>query len=201
MGDFLVNCIKVIVALLLIPIVVAGLLAFYGHLEMYPAPMKDFFSGGMLAFLITFLFLYQFWGVFEFGQKIMTNIFKFLSPLDRIVSYLFPFYVVVVMILFFISTRFVQTHAHDHFFVFFVGFALTMHWLLVAQELQQAEKALIKPNYLLLITVIFIFNLCLTILLFDLIQGEFSFPSFVNETYRNAKDLYTFSFEKVITLK
>ena len=123
MGEFIITLMKFFLAVLLLPIVIAAFIAFENHLGMYPTSHGEFFRWGIMAFLVTFLFLYQFWGVYEFGQRNMQNLLSFLSPLDRIVSRLVPFYLTIILLLFYATKTFLGVSKVSPYYMFFVGFA------------------------------------------------------------------------------
>jgi len=175
MGEFIVTMFKFIFAVLLLPIVIATFIAFQEHLTMYPASYSEFFRWGVFGFLITFLFLYQFWGVYEFGQRNMQGLFSLIEPANRFVSRIIPFYLTIIMLLFFgTKLLFGSTHVNPYY-MFFAGFAFAMHILLTAQEMQDEEKTPIKPTYLFWMSISFISIIMVTVLLFDLVFDKWSF--------------------------
>ncbi|VAX37930.1 hypothetical protein MNBD_UNCLBAC01-414 [hydrothermal vent metagenome] len=190
MSNIFLTIIKSIFALLILPIIIASVTVVQGHFVHYPNIYQEFFFWGMLAFLITFLFLYQFWGFYEFGQKAMKTIFGFMSPLNRFMSTSIPFYFTVTMIAFWAIKNFFQTNNYDHHFIFFAGFALTMHILMTAQNLQEQEKTPIKPTYLFTISLSVLINILLSILLMDLASGRWTFPVFFNELIKQTQHTY-----------
>ena len=197
MGDFLLNFIRFLVAVLLSPLVYGCVVSFYKHLGTYPSVYEDFFRWGQVAFIFTFLFIYQFWGVYEAGQKAMTQIFKFLTPFERMISYLLPFYIVIIFAAFYVTTTFFATNRYDPYFMFFAGFALTMHVLLSAQDMQDQEKTSIKPAYLFNMSGVFILNVFLMVLLLDLILGKFTFPKFAEGMLLVTRYVYVMIFNRI----
>ena len=201
MGDFLIGLIKIFLATLLIPVVIASVLGFQNHLTTYPMEYQDFFLWGIMAFLLVFLFAYQFWGVYEFGQKIMGDIFKFSAPFNSIISYVLPFYFIIIMFLFYATTEFLGIKRYDPYFMFFSGFSLAMHTFLSAQDLQEQEKTPVKPSYLLTICVVVILNIVLMVLFMDLILGKWTFPAFFETTWQGVQNKYDFILHQMIDVK
>ena len=97
MGDTLLTFGKFILAVLLIPIVLACGIAFEAHLSRYPSSYQDYFIWGVSAFILTFLFLHQFWGVYESGQKMIRSFFGFLAPLNNIFAILISVYLIFIL--------------------------------------------------------------------------------------------------------
>jgi len=181
---------KFFVAVILLPVVYASAVSFKLHLAHYPSAYDDIFSCGLGAFLLIYIFVYQFDAVNEFGQKISQGLFKVFSPFDRLISYLFPFYPIVICALFFVNKNFLKIEANDDYFLFFIGFSIAMHILLTAQNLQVEERTAIKPHYLLNIALIFIFNAALLVLLLDTINLKMTFPKYFSLVLENSKEIY-----------
>ena len=190
MGDALLNAVKFVLAVLLLPAVWACGAVFHEHITAFPRVYGDFFLWGVFGFLLLFLFFNPFWGVYELGQKITSGLFQFVSPVNRFIANVVPFYVTVILLIFYVTANFLDINSYDHYFIFFAGFSLMMHILLTAQDLQEQEKAFIKPAYLLTMTIVFILTLVVTVLLFDLVFKEFTFPEFVRSVMSDAWDIY-----------
>jgi len=201
MGEVLLNAIKFCLAILLIPIVIACAVTFRSHLTFYPSSYQDFFLWGFFAFVLSYLFVYQFWGIYDFGQKIVANIFSFFSPFNRIVSFLLPFYMIVNFLILYVMHTFFNLNSYDHYFIFFGGFFFTMHILLVSQELQEQEKSSLKSGHLFMMSVVFIVNIFLLILLIDLATEELTLRRFFSDMLEYAEDIYIMAFNRIVFLK
>lgn len=201
MSDALFTLIKFILAILLLPVVWACGTVLYGHITEFPGSYGEFFLWGMLGFLLFFLFFYQFWGVYEFGQKITSGLFQFATPLTRVMAYTVPFYLTVILLAFFAVKVFLDINSYDHYFMFFAGFTFTLHILLTAQDLQEQEKALIKPAYLFMMMVAFIGLTCVVVLLFDLAFQKWTFPEFFQSVVSESWDNYYLTCKKMLFVK
>ncbi|MCA9406477.1 MAG: hypothetical protein KC684_08065 [Candidatus Omnitrophica bacterium] len=197
----MINFIKFIFSVLLAPLILAAALSFQKHLSGYPMNYEDFFIWGVIGFLFIFLFVFQVWGVYETGQRISESIFRFLSPIDRFAAYMFPVYLLITFVLFYITVNFFNTNKLDHYFMFFIGFLFSMHTLMTAQDLQEMEKTPIKPNYLFLMSLIFLANVSVVILLVDLVFHKYTFPEYLKETLDMARNFYELSFKKLMFFK
>ncbi len=200
MREFFITFLKLLLAVLLVPVVFACIISFKNNLVTYPQNYNEFFLWGASAFLLIFLFAYQFWGVFEFGQGIISGIFRFAVPADRVLIKLISFYLIFVLLLFFFVRSVLEVYSQDHFFMFFTGFFFSMHILLVAQQMQDAEKTPIKPSYLFWMSIVVIFNICLITLSLDFILEKSTFVSVFKSVvsmsegiYRDCFDAITFS--------
>jgi len=190
MGIYLIGIIKIALAIILLPLVIACSMTLQGHIESLPNTYQGFFIWGMVAFLFVFLFLYQFWGFYEFGQKITQGLFRFLAPIEKYFAYMLPFYLIATLILFYIIKIFFKTDMYDPNFMFFTGFTFLLHIILSAQDLQQQETSSFKWAYLFVMCLVFIINVCILVLMLDLIIGEFTFPQFLKTMISGASDLY-----------
>ncbi|HLF17551.1 MAG TPA: hypothetical protein VI749_01495 [Candidatus Omnitrophota bacterium] len=199
MGDFILTMLKFFLAVLMLPIVIATFVAFESHLTTYPASYAEFFRWGIFGFLVTFLFLYQFWGVYDFGQRMMQGLMSFLQPADRLISRLVPFYLTIVLLLFYVTKTLLGASNVSPYYMFFVGFAFAMHILLTAQEMQEEEKTPIKPTYFFWMSLVFVAVICLTVLLFDLVFDKWSFFKFITGVKTTAENIYRLSFERAFS--
>jgi len=193
MGDFIITMLKFFLAVLMLPVAIASFVGFESHLANYPSSYGEFFRWGIFAFLVTFLFLYQFWGVYEFGQRMMQGLFSFLEPAQRVVARMVPFYLTIIMLLFYISKTFLGVSKVSPYYMFFVGFCFAMHILLTAQDMQQEETTPIKPTYFFWMTVTFVAVILLTVLLFDLVFDKWTFMKFLQEVRETAENIYRMS--------
>ncbi len=200
MRDFFISFMKLLLAILLVPIVFAGIVCFKYNLVSYQSNYNEFFLWGASGFLLIFLFAYQFWGVFEFGQGIISGIFKFAVPVDRILVKLLPFYLIFVLGLFFFVRSILGVNTQDHSFMFFSGFFFAMHMLLIAQQMQDEEKTPIKPSYLFWMSIIVVVNICIVTLSLDFILEQSSFLKVCKSVMTMSKGIYVDSF-KVITFR
>lgn len=201
MGEFILTAVKFVLAVVLLPLLWACAILIQDQLRLYPAGYDEFFLWGVLGFLLVYLFIHQFRGTYEFGQKIIGAVFKFTSPFDRLLTSILPFYLTVILLFFYAVTAFLGIDTYDHYFMFFTGFAFTMHILLAAQDLQEQEQGPAKPGYFLTMSLVFIFNVFFLVLLLDLAAGELTFPKFFMTVVKEAKSVYVLVFEKFFLMK
>jgi hypothetical protein len=197
MGDFIISLVKIVFFIVLLPVIFATVTTFQNHLANYPDLDLQTFLFGAYVLVMIFLFFYQFWGVYEFGKNIMNNLFKFLAPFDKLLLNILSFYVLVTMLLCFITNKLLDIHDYNFLFMFLLGFFMSLHILLVAQDLQDDEKSLIKPNYLFNIPVIIIGNVFLLVLFFDLLMGRWTFTEFFREMSLETQETFLISIKSI----
>jgi len=200
MNSTLITITKLVLAILLAPIVWATAVIFHQYVIALPGTYDDFFFWGMFGFVLIFLFFHQFWGVYEFGQKMVSGLLEFTAPANHFIAKIVPFYVTLILLLFFVVKHFLNIDHYDHYFMFFAGFALTMHILLTAQDLQENEKVFIKPAYLFTMMCAFILMIFVVVLLINLLLREFTFFEFVISVWDNALVVYNFVLRKVFLI-
>ena len=197
MGFVLLAIIKFIAAVLLSPVVFASCFKFYHHLSAYPGSFEEYFLWGALAFLLTFLFLYKYFVLYDFSQKISLGLFKILTPFDRFFSHLFPVYFFLTLIAFAVTNKFFDVHDSDPYFMFFLGFFLVFHVILVAQEMQEEEKSVLKPSYLLSMSMILIVVISIGVISFDLVFEKMTFKDYFDSVFKMSKETYIGVFDKM----
>jgi hypothetical protein len=200
MANFIFSIFKFILAIALLPVIIAATMGFERHLIYYPSNYESFFMWGIIAFLITFIFVYQFWGMHEFGLKVVAGVFRFIAPFNEFFARIVSFYLLGTILVLYVIKHFFHANQYDHYLVFFMGFTLAMHILLVAQELQEQEKAPLKPTYLLSIGLVYILNILLVVLLLDLVVGRLTFPVFFNALLSKSRNFYEISYGKIFSL-
>ena len=197
MGEGVLFLLKIIFTVLFAPVVYAGGVNFYEHLNGYPAPHGEFFKWGMCAFLLVFLFLHRFDKMYQAGQSAMTEVFKFLTPLNYAIARIVPVYTLLIFVVFSIWGKFHDLTPYVHYFQFFAGFFFMMHIILLARELQDEESSFIKPSYLFQMSLYFVFSLCVMVLLLDLVVWQSTFPQFGADVLADARDIYLAAIEKI----
>ena len=199
MGLFLLSVIKILAAFGLLPIVISALIALHKHvISQYPGHEDWFFIWGEEAFLIAFLFIHQFEAFYAFGLKIMQKLFGFLTPLDKFIPYILPAYLTLMTLIFYaVKQIWFKSDAYDHYVIFFAGFFFALHIVVTAKDLQECEKSIIKPDYLLTMCFAIIVSTCVTILLLDLVLHKMTFVDFFESAIIRAKEMYVWCFDKV----
>ena len=201
MGYTLLAIIKLIITILLIPVVYAVTMILDAHLGGYPSTFRTFLFWGAGSFVFFFLFVYQFWGLYEIGQKTMVNLFQFLAPFDKIFSYSVPFFTLLILLFHFAVKQLLDVDGMDPYLIYFAGFTLSMHILCTAQDLQGQEKYPIKPNYLFNMTFCYIVNIFILILLLDLVTGDVTFLDFFSEMAAKAGETYQTGIDRFILFR
>ena len=201
MGDFLISMIKIMFFVVLLPVIFATVSTFQNHLANYPDLDLETFLSGAYVLLMIFLFFYQFWGVYEFGKNVMNNLFKFLAPFDKLFLHILSFYVLVTMAIFYVTNNLLNVSDYNFLFMFLLGFFMSLHILLVAQDMQDDEKSLIKPNYLFHLPVIIIGNVFILVLFFDLLMERWTFVDYFKALSLETQETFMISLKSIFSIE
>lgn len=170
--------------------VAACLVNFIEHLSFYARAYQTIFLCGVWSFLASYLFLYDFREVYQFGQKNLEAILGFLAPLNQTLTNVFSFYFIFSMILFYLLKIITRANSIIPYFVFIAGFTSVMHVILSARDFQGQEKALFKPTYLFWMCVIVIVNVVLLVLYMDLSIDKLTLMKFLKSAWSLSIDYY-----------
>ncbi|HOW36566.1 MAG TPA: hypothetical protein PL155_09185 [Candidatus Omnitrophota bacterium] len=190
MKDKIINILKFVCFILLLPVVVTGTMAFIKGLEGLPYELTAFFVQGILIYLIIHVFLYEPKPVYQYGQNIMSAIFGFFAPLVKVAPFVLPIYSMIFLILFYLASLIFKSADIGHYFMFLVSFTLTMHMVFTAKALRDKDTNVIKPNYLFAMSLIYVVDISIMALMLGLILADFSFPQFFSETTRMTGSVY-----------
>ena len=200
MGKVLINITQFVLAILLIPILYTSIEGFFHHFLNYPDIYQEFFFWGMMSLVLMHFFIFKPQALYEFGQNLVGAAFKFISPLDRFFSFILPFYTIIIFLLLYLVTFLFKTGKFDHYFMFFGGYAFAMQLVFVAEELQEEGGSTLRPAYLFIMSLVFILNIFLLVLLFDLVLKKFTFPAFFQAMSKDALDIYKAIFHKIYSV-
>lgn len=119
------------------------------------------------------------------------NFFVMLAP------YLIPIYTVIVALLYFIFSFYIDITKYTGLFIFLIGFTLMFHLTYTAESMRQKQSDLVKPGYLSSISFIYIINLIIAFLIISLLFKEASFIDFISEVYEKTKDFYFYFWKQL----
>ena len=192
---------KFALAVILLPLVVACVVVFNEHLSVLSNFSEIMFRLGMISFLVSFLFVFQFMPFFDVSYKFIGTIFELISPVNKFIANITPAYFLFVSVFLFISNSFFRNAHYNDFLMFFAGLGLAMHILCSAKSLQGNENELWKPDYYLSMVAVLIFSSLISVLLLDLCLREFTFPDFCKDLFFAAKKFYILFAKKILLLK
>ncbi|HOY09650.1 MAG TPA: hypothetical protein PLB05_06190 [Candidatus Omnitrophota bacterium] len=193
----MVEIVKFIVAVFLLPVVVAVMQGLGEELAGHGA-MRDIFLWGVLSYTLWHLFVFSFARLFEFFQKILADIFRFSLLAQSVMPRVIPWGTTFLLLVYFIVTHLFRLKGAEPIVYFLTGFSLALHVILIAAELYQEDPLFLKPHYFFFICLTFIGNVLVVALLLDLNFEKFSFLSFWKHTAGYTVSLYKYLFNKFV---
>lgn len=205
---------RFIINMLLIPVCVIVTISFYNGIFAIKNVSESglYFILGALLYSIVHLLLFRLDFLYIFGHESTHAVATFLSggkAKDMKVSskegsvktttpnffvmlapYFIPIYTVIVALLYFISSFYIDIAKYSGLFIFLIGFTLMFHLTYTAESMRQKQSDFIKPGYLSSISFIYIINLIIVFVIISLLFKEVSFIDFISEIYEKTKDFY-----------
>jgi hypothetical protein len=178
MKDTVLMIVKVVVALLALPVVVAITFAFQGQITELDPALKHSLWMGVVTYMILKYFVYGFEHVYRFGQNIVSYCFQFLKPLVNVAPYLLPIYTILVLVVFAVLNAFDKVGEFKSMFYSAIAFTFAMHVILTAQDLYEKDASPGKPTYFFGMSLVYIFDVFLIALIMHCTLPGFSFINF-----------------------
>lgn len=215
----IIRILKVLIGVLLLPVAFVQTQVFAQQLSriQHVEGLAGYFLGGVVAYLIMHLVLYKpdyFYvlghetahalaallcrgGVSSFqvstrGGSVATtksNSFIALFP------YFFPTYTILVWLAYFLVSLFRDTSSLAPWFLFLIGFSLTLHLVLTIDALKTKQSDVLKTGYLFSVSVIYILNLFLVTLILSAVFRSFSLADFFHASLERAGEVYSVLYE------
>jgi len=188
--------IQFILSILLLPVVVGSTRAFWGELSS-AQEVYSLFMAGVLTYVVTHLFLVNFQGLYQGGQKLFADGFKFSPFLASFVPLVLPLFPVVLMLTFYVCAKFFSMKEWEPYCVFFTGLTFAMHLILTAQVLREEDKGIFKAHYFFVMILGYVFNLAIIAGLLDLNFASFAFMDFFDGAVENVKEIYIYLYTRL----
>ena len=209
-----IKAFRFIVSILLIPACIAVTTSFYKGVVSIKHISESglLFILGALAYSVLHLVLFKLDFLYVLGHELMhavatlfsggkvvgmkvssregtlrtttPNAFVMLAP------YLIPGYTILIAILYFLSSFFMDVTKSSGLFIFLVGFSLMFHLAYTAQSTREKQSDLLKTGYLFSISFIYIVNLVIVFATITLLFKGVSFLDFLTGFYGNSKEYY-----------
>jgi hypothetical protein len=188
--------IKFLLSIVLLPVVVGATQAFF--VEVSSAPdIHSLFTAGIVTYVVTHLFVVNFQGLYQGGQKIFADGLKFSPFLSSFIPLVLPLFPVVLMLTFYICSKFFPMKEWEPYCVFFTGLTFAMHLILTAQILRGEDSGAFKAHYFFVMIIGFVFNLAIIAGLLDMNFASFGFMSFFDRAVENIKDIYLYFYTRL----
>lgn len=182
--------IKLAVFILLLPAVAAVLIGFQKELQTVSGG-EPFFWWGVIAYTVFHLFVFTPQEIFRFWQGVFMEICAFAGRASNLIVTAVPIITTVLLLLYFlVAVVFRQTWGQESL-IFLTGFTISLHVILSAQELYEADETRLKGHYLLNLALTFMVNVIILTALMDMVFQKFSFWSFGESVWSAAEQIYS----------
>lgn len=205
---------RFIVSILLIPVCVIVTISFYSGILAIKTVSDSglYFMLGALLYSLMHLLLFKLDFLYILGHEVMhalatilsggkakemkvsnkegsvktttPNFFVMLAP------YLVPVYTVVLALVYFILSLYMDVSKHLDLFIFLIGFTLMFHLTYTSESIRGKQSDLVKTGYLSSISFIYIVNLIIVFLIISILFSEASFVDFMSKTYEKTREFY-----------
>jgi hypothetical protein len=203
---------KIIIAVLSIPIAVGVTIAFYKSLVLVTAlsGKLSFFLWGVASYTIIHLLFYKptylyvlghesvhagiswiFGGkiksfkVSEKGGAVASDKSNFVISLS---PYFIPIYAIIIAVIYFVIAS--SYNINGSIFIFLIGFALAFHMISTIEVMKIRQPDIVKSGYFFSIIVVYVLNMVVIALIFGMIFSEFSLKKFFIDSWLMSKSAY-----------
>ncbi len=207
---------KTIVGLFFLPVVASVSITFYKQFGSLGGPWsmeQQYFMMGVIAYCFMHLVIFKPSYIYVFGHESVhalaawlclskvksfkvspnggsvstskNNLFIALSP------YLVPFYSIVAAIALYIANNvFLENSVPYKYFLFLLGFTLSLHIVMTIDALKTKQPDLVKAGYLTSEIIIYVINMIVIAGVMGLMTKGFSFADFMFNTWNLTVDMY-----------
>jgi hypothetical protein len=193
----LFSLVKLALGICLLPFVYSITGAFFNELNLLEGLLKEYFFGGIISFLIIYLFIVEPRLIYNKGQKIIAIVFRFFAPLVRVAPYLLPIYTIILFLVYLIYVLISKSAGSLKYFVFLFGFSIGLHLVFSAKSLRSRQGDFLKSNYIFGFSFVYIINIAILSLGLSFVFNVFSFVNFCNNSFQIAKDIFGAVFKQL----
>ena len=119
------------------------------------------------------------------------NFFVALAP------YLFPFYTIIISLVFGGLSFLADISAFLNIFVFMLGFTLTFHFIMTIEMIKKKQQDIAETGYIFSINFIFICNLIIFAFILSLLFGDVDFTNFIMYSIVETKEIFCATFNQL----
>jgi len=191
------SILKLILGLCFLTFVYTGSVGFLQELKQADQRLQYDFWSGIIAFVVIYLFFYEPAKIYQKGQKILAIIFKFFAPLVKFAPYVLPVYTIIIFSFYPLVHLFYKSPLVTEYFIFFGGMSLALHLVMTAKSLKSKPGDFLKANYIFGFSLVYILNLLLAAICFQLMLDKFSFYNFFQGSYAGSQRIYHAVFKQI----
>lgn len=200
MKDGLLSLFKFVLAVALIPVVIAVAGAFNQEL-LKLEELHGVFICGVITYIFLNLFIVSAEGFYAYGQRLLGDFCKGSAFLGNYLPKVIPLYLTLLLVVYYILAALLKMKHIDTYFMFFAGFLLAMHVVLTSQEIEAEDGSVAKPHYFLTAGLVFVLNILFIALLLDLDFSQFRYLEFLKAFWTKTETIYTSVYKKLLLIK
>ncbi|MDD2688612.1 MAG: hypothetical protein PHT41_00455 [Candidatus Omnitrophica bacterium] len=189
-SDRIFSIIKLVLGICLLFLVYTSSVSFIGEFSKIDRVLQNYFWWGAVTFLIIYLFIWEPAIIYTKGQRALELTFNLFKPLVRVAPYLFPIYTIILLAAYGLLSLIFGSQEVIKFFMFFFSFSIALHLVFSAKSLRSKQEDFLKANYIFGFSFLYVLNLALLALVLNLVFAEFSFVSYFNNSFQQAKDIF-----------
>ncbi|MDD3906352.1 MAG: hypothetical protein PHS46_07515 [Candidatus Omnitrophica bacterium] len=203
---------KLIIAVLSIPVAVGVSIAFYRNLVLIPviANRMSLFVWGIASYAILHLLFYKPTYLYVLGHEAVhagiawvlggkVKSFKVSekggsvgtdksNTLIELSPYFIPIYAIIIAAIYFVIAA--SYNINGSVFIFLIGFALAFHMISTIEVMKIRQPDFVKSGYFFSIILVYVLNIVVIAMLFTLIFPEFSAKKFFIDSWAMSKNAY-----------
>ena len=209
-----IKTLKVIFAILFIPVVVSSTKAFFLCLE--KVPLLNFNSflliGGFFAYPAFRILFFKPAYLYALGHETVHVLVTWLSggkvtsfyisheggevmttktnPFIRLSPYFVPIHAIFLFLIFWIMSGFFNVTRFFNEFIFLAGFTISFHIFMTIETMKTRQPDIARTGYLFSILLIYAANIAILLLVLSLFSKSISFGYFLKKTFIFSKDMY-----------
>lgn len=205
---------KILLAVLFIPIVIAATRAFFktlGNLNLLSINLF-LLIGGFFIYPIFHIVIIKPMYIYAWGHEVVhviatwlcggkvtsfhvsreggsvttskTNLFIRLSP------YFIPIHTILLVLLYWILSNFFDMRQFSKEFVLLIGFAMSFHIFMTIEVMKMKQPDILKTGYIFSVFFIYLANISIVILALSAMFSNISFIYFIKKTFLYSKNIY-----------
>jgi len=186
MKDVLFAILKTLGFLLILPLIIAFVMAFQSQVLSLSAKKEAWMLWGAGSYIALNLFVYDFKSVYDFGKTWVEKIFSFFKP----AGYVLPVYAVILTTVYVIIFLLGKAASVQPYLLFAIAFSMAMHLVLTARDIYESDGSILKAHYFVTFGAIVLVNILIMSLLFTWAFSEYSFVDFIKSLAFHTSHLY-----------
>ncbi len=193
--------IKFVLGICLLPFVYSSTISFFSQFNTLRPDFQSSFYSGIITFAVVYLFVFEPVIIYTKGQKMLEVAFSFFAPLVKVAPYVLPIYTIIVFLVYLLSSIWITSDDLTHYTLFFLGLPHILHLTFGAKTLRSKQGDWLKANYIFGFSFIYIVNLIIVALCFNVMFKEYSFVGFFNSAFITAGDIFSAVFKQLFIPK